>query len=169
MHQSTQALQRSAWTSLSMLVRAGLPALVFLTPAAAEERGNFFDDPFLQVTGAIKECPVPEGPKITRAEMRAQSHWRAERGTSCFQSGRCRLPNSYLYDKEIIPRVKKAIDAGGRFSETSVWVEGQGRWVWLKGCVRRKEQASTLEQLVRGIDDVQAVVNELVVLGALKR
>jgi hypothetical protein len=52
--------------------------------------------------------------------MRAESHWRAERGTSCFQSGRCRLPNSYLYDKEIIPRVKKAIDADGRFSETSV-------------------------------------------------
>lgn len=169
MHQSTQALQHSAWTSWSILVRAGLPALVFFTAAAADERGNFFDDPFLQVTGAIEECPVPEGPKITLAEMRAQSHWRAERGTSCFQSGRCRLPNSYLYDKEIIPRVKKAVDADGRFSETSVWVEGQRRWIWLKGCVRRKEQAIALEQLVRGIDDVEAVVSELVVLGALKR
>jgi hypothetical protein len=152
-----------------MLVRAGLPALIFFTTAAAEERANFFDDPFLQLTGAIKECPVPEGPKITQAEMRAESHWRAERGTSCFQSGRCRLPNSYLYDKEIIPRVKKAIDADGRFSETSVWVEGQRRWVWLKGCVQRKEQADALEQLVRGIDDVEAVVNELVVLDASKR
>jgi osmotically-inducible protein OsmY len=65
--------------------------------------------------------------------------------------------------------VKKAIDADGRFSETSVWVEAQRRWVWLKGCVQRKEQADALEQLVRGIDDVEAVVNELVVLDASKR
>lgn len=169
MHRSTQGLQRRTWASFSKLVGAGLPALVFLTAAAAQERGNFFDDPFLQITGAIEECPAPEGPMITRAEMRAQSHWRAERGTSCYQSGRCRLPNSYLYDKEIIPRVQKAIDADGRFSETSVWVIGQARWVWLKGCVRSKEQASALERLVRGIDDVEAVVNELIILGAAKR
>lgn len=129
----------------------------------AQERANFFDDPFIQVTDAIKECPVPEGPRITRSEMQAQSHWRAARGVSCFQSGRCRLPNSYLYDKEIIPRVKKAIDADGRFTNTSVWAEGQRRWVWLKGCVRNKDQAESLEKLVRSIDDVETVINELVV------
>ena len=100
---------------------------------------------------------------ITEAEMRAQAHSRAERGTSCFLSGRCRLPNSYLYDKEIIPRVKKAILADGRFADTSVWAEGRRRWVWLKGCVRRKDQSVALEQLVRGLDDVEAVIDELVV------
>lgn len=157
---------RSTWTNACISVRAGLLAFAFLTNAVAQERANFFGDPFLQVTGAIPQCPVPEGPKITRAEMRAQSHGRAERGTRCFQSGRCRLPNAYLYDAEIIPRVKKAVDADGRFAQTSVWVEGQRRWVWLKGCVQRKEQAIALEQLVRGIDDVEAVVNELVVLRA---
>ena len=130
---------------------------------AAEERANYFDDPFLEVTRAISDCPPRQGPLITRDEMRAEAHARAERGTRCFQSGRCRLPNAYLYDKEIIPRVKMAILADGRFSETSLWVKGQRRWVWLKGCVRTRDQANALERLVRGIDDVEAVINELVV------
>ena len=129
----------------------------------AEERSNLFNDPFLQVTSGIANCPVPRGPEITRSEMLAQSHVRAERGGTCYRMGRCRLPNSYLYNKEIIPRVKKAIDADGRYAQTSVWVEGQRRWVWLKGCVRKTVEAKELEQLVRSIDDVELVVNELVV------
>lgn len=137
-----------------------LAALAFAAHAA-EERANFFNDPFLQATNGIADCPVPPGPSITRAEMEAQAHSRIERGTSCFQSGRCRLPNSYLYDQEIIPRVKKAILADGRFADTSVWVEGQRRWVWLKGCVRRPEEAKALEELVRSLDDVEAVIDQL--------
>ena len=137
--------------------------------ALADSRANYFNDPFVQVTNGIADCPVPEGPLITEAEMRAQAHSRAERGTSCFLSGRCRLPNSYLYDKEIIPRVQKAILADGHFADTSVWAEGQRRWVWLKGCVRRKEQAKALEQLVRGLADVEAVINQLVVRGRVRR
>ena len=129
----------------------------------AEERSNLFNDPFLQVTSGIANCPVPRGPEITRAEMLAQSHVRAERGGTCYRMGRCRLPNSYLYDKEIIPRVKKAIDADGRYAQTSIWVEGQRRWVWLKGCVRREVEAKELEKLVQSIDDVELVINELVV------
>ncbi len=142
-------------------------ALLALGAAAApddEERGNWFGDPFVQVTAAIAACPTQEGPKITRAQMRAEAHYRAERGTSCWLSGQCRLPNSYLYDREIVPRVKKAIEADGRFADTSVWVQGQRRWVWLEGCVARPEQAAQLEALVRQIDDVEAVINELVVL-----
>jgi hypothetical protein len=129
----------------------------------ARERANFFNDPFIQATDGIASCPVPEGPVITEAQMRSQSHSRAERGTSCYQSGRCRLPNSYLYDKEIIPRVKKAIDADGGFVDTSVWAEGQRRWVWLKGCVRTQAQADALERLIRSIDDVEGVINQLTV------
>lgn len=129
----------------------------------AEERANYFHDPFLQVTSAISDCPPQQGPMITQAEMRAEAHARVERGTRCFQSGRCRLPNAYLYDQEIIPRVKQAILADGRFSETSIWVEGQRRWVWLKGCVRTRAEVGALERLVRNVDDVEAVINELVV------
>ena len=133
-------------------------------PAQDDERANWFNDPFVQVTAAIARCPPQQEPRITRSQMRAESHWRAERGTSCYQSGRCRLPNAYLYDREIIPRVSKAILADGRFADTSIWIEGQRRWVWLKGCVARPEQIAQLEQLARAIDDVEAVVNQLVVL-----
>jgi hypothetical protein len=150
---------------LRIAVPSALAVCAALAAAAQDdnERGNWFDDPFLQVTAAIAACPPQEGPKITRAQMRAQAHYRAERGTSCYLSGRCRLPNAYLYDREIIPRVKKAILADGRFGDTSIWVEGQRRWVWLKGCVARPEQLAELEALVRQIDDVEAVIDELVV------
>jgi len=141
-------------------------ALLFSVSAGAQndETSNYFNDPFLQVTDAIPDCPKQEGPKITSAQMRAEAHWRAERGTSCFQSGRCRLPNAYLYDQEIIPRVKKAILADSRFSDTSIWVEGQRRWVSLKGCVAKQDQVLQIEQLVRNIDDVENVINVLAVL-----
>jgi hypothetical protein len=132
-------------------------------PLRAAEPAKDFGDPFLQVTGAIAGCPAPQRSTFTEEQMRAEAHSRAERGTRCFQSGRCRLPSSYDYDKEIVPRVKKAILADGRFSDTSIWAEGQRRWVWLKGCVRTRADAVAAEKLVREIDDVERVINELVV------
>ena len=148
---------------LAALLACGPIGLAFLPSAQAQERTNHFNDPFLQLTHGIADCPVPEGPLLTEAEARAQAHSRVERGTSCFQSGKCRLPNSYLYDKEIIPRVKKAVDADGGFADTSVWAEGQRRWVWLKGCVRTQAQSDALERMVRNIDDVEGVINQLTV------
>ena len=128
---------------------------------AAEERGNLFGDPVVQVTAAIATCPPQHGPMIAESEMRTEAHSRAERGTRCYQSGQCRLPNAYLYDREIIPRVRQAILYDGRFADSSIWIEGQRRWVWLKGCVSKPEQALQIEQLVRHIDDVESVINEL--------
>ena len=141
-----------------------LATLACMTGAAyAQERANYFNDPFVKVTNGLAGCTLPEAPLLTPDEVRVQSHLRSERGTRCYLSGRCRLPNSYQYDQEIIPRVKKAIDADGRFADTSVWAEGQRRWVTLKGCVRSKSESEALVQLVRSIDDVEKVVNELVV------
>ena len=154
---------RCALARIASVLIAAVAVALIGGPALADKRANYFNDPFLQITNGIADCPVPEGPMITEEEMRTQAHSRIERGTSCFLSGRCRLPNSYLYDKEIIPRVEKAILADGHFADTSVWAEGQRRWVWLKGCVRRKDQAKALEQLVRGLDDVEKVINQLVV------
>ena len=148
---------------LAPIVLAAILLTVSTAAKPREERANFFDDPFLQVTAAIADCPKQPGPSITRAEMLKQSHSRIERGTSCFRSGRCRLRNAYLYDQEIIPRVRQAIIADGRFAQTSVWVEGQRRWVWLKGCVRQQAEADAMEKLVREVDDVEAVINQLVV------
>jgi hypothetical protein len=116
-----------------LIALLALPALAW---AADEPRRNVFDDPFVQLTHGLPACPVPPGPTLTEAEAKAQAHGRIERGTSCYRAGRCRLPNSYLYDKEIMPRVQKAVDADGRFERTtSVWATGQRRWIWLQGCV----------------------------------
>jgi hypothetical protein len=126
-------------------------------------RTNAWSDPFLNVTDELPDCPVPAGPLFSPEEVRADSHWRAQRGVSCYLSGRCRLSNSYLYDKEIIPRVKQFILADGRFDNSSIWVMGQRRWVWLMGCVASDSDRQTLELLVKNIDDVEAVVNQLMV------
>ena len=128
-----------------------------------EPRTNAFDDPFVQATHAIAACPVAEGPLVTAAQARAQSHLRVEKGTTCYYWGRCRLPNGYLYDKEIVPRVVRFITLDDRFANSTIWVLGQRRWVYLKGCVATAEQASELEREVRLIDDVEAVINELMV------
>lgn len=138
--------------------------LVFMAmPARGQDRANYFNDPFIRVTGGIADCPIPPGPLITRKEMQIEAHERAERGTRCFESGQCRLPNAFLYDREIIPRVKLAIDADVRFTNTSVWALGQRRWVFLKGCVHSDKQRQALVRLVRELDDVEAVVDELAI------
>jgi hypothetical protein len=134
-----------------------------LWSAHAQERKNLFDDPFVQVTSAVPGCPVPEGPGVTQAELPALAHVRAQHGTSCYLSGRCRLPNSYLYDKEIIPRVAQFIRLDGRFDNTSVWVLGERRLVTLMGCVQSAQQAQAIEKAVGLVDDVMGVVNQLIV------
>lgn len=135
-----------------------------LSSASAQDRSNVFDDPFQQLTHGLAGCPVPAGPLITRDEAISEAHGRSQRGVSCYLDGRCRLPNSYLYDKEIMPRVEIAVRASGRFdADTSVWALGQRRQVWLKGCVSTFEQARELEELVRRIEDVEGVLVELTV------
>ncbi len=149
-----------------MLLCAGLAALPLAVPAQApvagpQARANPFNDPFLQATSALPGCPVPEGPSFTPEQVRAEAHVRAQHGGSCFRSGRCRLPNSYLYDREIIPRVATYLQQDGRFNNTSVWVLGERRLVTLRGCVQSLAQARAMEQAVMQVDDVMGVVNEL--------
>lgn len=143
--------------------RAAFVMAVALAAATvhAQDSGNLFDDPFVQVTDGFKGCPRPMGPNITREDFRKQEHVRAQHGFSCHRSGRCRLPNSYLYDREIIPRVAQFIRADGRFADTSVWVLGERRIVTLMGCVQNREQSEALERAVSLVDDVMNVVNEL--------
>ena len=138
-----------------------LATLLLATAAGAQERRNVFNDPFLQVTSALPGCPVPRPPGYTEEEVRKEEHVRAQHGTSCYHSGRCRLPNSFLYDKEIIPRVQQYIRRDGRFDDTSVWVLGERRLVTLMGCVRTPAQAEAMEKSVLLVDDVMGVVNLL--------
>lgn len=137
--------------------------MLAVASASAEERRNAFGDPFLQVSSALAGCPVPRPPGHTEEEVRQQAHVRSQHGTSCYRVGRCRLPNSYLYDQEIVPRVQQYIRMDGRFDDTSVWVLGERRIVTLMGCVRTKEQSEQLEKAVMLVDDVMGVVNLLMV------
>lgn len=129
--------------------------------APSQARTNAFNDPFVQVTSAVPHCPVPEGPLYTEAEVRELAHVRSQHGGSCHRVGRCRLPNSYLYDAEIIPRVQRYIREDGRFGDTGVWVLGERRLVTLMGCVQSQAQAEALEKAVQLVDDVMGVINLL--------
>ena len=153
-----RAIARTA----ARLALAGL-ALLIAGQAGAQARRNVFNDPFLQVSGALPACPVPDPPGVTEQEARELAHDRSQRGVSCWLAGRCRLHSAYLYDAEIIPRVQKALRVDGRFEQTSIWAMGQRRWVWLQGCVSTAEQKAEAEALVRRIDDVEGVVNQLMV------
>lgn len=142
-----------------------LGAWLVAVPAHADEplRRNVFNDPFVQVSAGLPGCPVPDAPGVTEQEARDLAHDRSQRGVSCWLAGRCRLPNAYLYDAEIIPRVQQALRVSGRFAGTSIWAAGQRRIVWLQGCVSNAGQAMDAEQLVRRIDDVEGVVNQLMI------
>lgn len=149
---------------LASLVAAAavVPSLAFAQVAGnPAPRTNAFNDPFVQVTSAIPACPVPEGPLYTEAEVRELAHVRSQHGGSCHRVGRCRLPNSYLYDAEIIPRVQRYIREDGRFDDTSVWVLGERRLVTLMGCVQSQAQSEALEKAVWLVDDVMGVTNLL--------
>ncbi|MBC5766731.1 BON domain-containing protein [Ramlibacter albus] len=147
----------------SNLIAAAFAFLSILPAFAQQPRTNAFNDPFGQATSGFPACPVPTGPLLTDDEARREAHWRAERGTSCYRSGRCRLPNAYRYDEEIFPRALQYIRADGRFDDTSIWVTVQRRWVTVQGCVRSAEQGAALEAAVRQIDDVEAVIGQWMV------
>jgi hypothetical protein len=131
--------------------------------ADTEVLRNPFHDPILQITRGMPGCPEPEEPLYTEKEYRDLAHERSQRGVSCWLAGRCRLPNGYLYDAEIIPRVEIAVNERTRFAETSVWALSQRRRVWLRGCVQTAEQSKEIETIVRHIDDVVDVQNEFMV------
>jgi hypothetical protein len=131
------------------------------TSAFAQAATNHFDDPFLRATSALPGCPVPTGPLYTPEQVREEAHSRAQHGTSCYHSGRCRLPNAYLYDKEIAPRTVQYLQRDDRLADSSVWIVVQRRIVFLQGCVKSREQAETMERSVGLIDDVMGVVNQL--------
>lgn len=162
----------ATWRSKGPLARS-IPRLALVVasavcslPAAAADADvlkNPFHDPMLQITRGMPECPEPEEPLYTEKEYRELAHERSQRGVSCWLAGRCRLSNGYLYDAEIVPRVEIAVNERHSFDDTSIWALSQRRRVWLRGCVQSVEQSMAIESIVREIDDVQDVQNELMV------
>jgi BON domain len=147
-------MNAAAW----LLLLAGLAQ----SPSSlAEERRNWFDDPFFQVSFGLEGCPAPLGPLLTQDEQRREAHYRAERGTSCWLSGQCRESNAYRYDRDLAPQVAAALKTVPGIERSSVWVTIQRRWVFLEGCVASVEQIALLESAARAVPEVEIVVPAL--------
>jgi hypothetical protein len=133
-------------------------------PVAADtEHKNWLGDPFEQVTRGYPACPEPLGPRMTEAQKNdslvSQTHARAERGTRCHQEGRCRLPNSFMYDKHIMAEIAPKLRADRSLASSSLWLTGQRRWVFLQGCAT-PAQTRRAEALIRAQPDVELVITE---------
>ena len=144
-------------------------ALAFLVPAFASpchaqdapppDRRNWWGDPFFQLSSHVPGCPVPLGPLRTEQERDAQSHNRAERGTTCWLAGTCPRPNAYGYDQDIAKAFRaEAARTSGLFGGTSLWVTVQGRIVFVEGCVAHAATVPKLEALTWKVPDVGHVI-----------
>lgn len=123
----------------------------------SEELRNWFDDPFFAITAALPSCPEPAVPRVTEAERLAQSHRRAEKGTTCWlaKDDECQRANAFSYDQDIAKAILVAINAENPFRHTSLWITVQGRVVYVEGCVRRESQAAEIEAFIRRQPHVQ--------------
>ena len=149
------------------------PLFVLVAHAAtAEPLENHYNDPFIQITRANKNCPLPRGPFMTLQEARAEAHPRIERGTTCFRARKCTEPNSYRYDARIAQAAQLAATAAvlksPSLSDSSVWITVQRRFIFVHGCVARREQIARWETLFRRVSDVEYVGADLAVMAAGK-
>ena len=134
--------------------------VLLLIPAGwAQERRNWYNDPFVQATNGYPQCPQASGPLITQQEMREQAHVRVERGASCALEGRCEPGGAYKRDPQINERVRQAIASSSWLRNTSLWVTTQAAYVTLEGCVRSSRQQNRLRALVEGQEGVRYVID----------
>lgn len=127
------------------------------SPARAEELKNWFGDPFFHIGNGFPRCPVPRGPLLSEAEMRAESHSRIERGTSCWMAGECAQPNAYLYDAGIADAIRERMGQDPALRDASVWITVKRRFVWAEGCVTQAGQAARIEDLLKQVPEVERV------------
>jgi len=142
---------------------AALLAVVLFGAAGvqAQTMRNWFDDPFFQITSALKDCPLPAGPYVTEAERGAQAHHRAERGTTCWLAGQCERPNDYAYDADIATAVRGVLSHAMPELATTLWITVQGRIVYIEGCASSRAAVVALEERLRTVPFVRQVVSNV--------
>ncbi|BAN25083.1 conserved hypothetical signal peptide protein [Caballeronia insecticola] len=144
---------------LTLAVLIALPAAT----RAADPRINRGNDPFLHVSSAVAGCSAPRGPVETEQEWLDEAHYRIERGNSCWIAGRCRLSNSYDYDKEIAESVTRrlnSLNASLQWRErTSLWLTIQRRFIYLDGCVAQDFDISGFVSALGETADVEKVID----------
>ena len=152
---------------------AGLTVAWLAAPSLAQEAlKNHYNDPFVQITAGIDACPQPRGPFMTVKEAQIEAHPRIERGTTCFQAGKCTEPNSYRYDARIARAAQlaaaAAVKKSASLAKSSVWITVQRRFVFVQGCVADRAQISRWEKVFRQVPEVEYVGADLAVVAGGK-
>jgi len=124
-------------------------------PGQAAERHNWFNEPIVQLSSDLPDCPAPDGPLLTEEQMRAQGHDRIERGTSCYLAHQCRYANSYTYDPEIAAAAQARFQ--GKLHGSTLWLTAQRRFVRIEGCAASQRQLDELARALKSLPDVQQV------------
>ena len=141
--------------------------MLFVQAATGEPLKNHYNDPFIQITNGIKQCPLPRGPFMTEKDARAEAHPRIERGTTCFRAGKCGEPNSYRYDARIAAAAQAvaltAIKARPSLADSSLWITVQRRFIFGHGCVARKSDVVRWERVFKTVPEVEYVGVDLAV------
>ena len=130
---------------------------------ARADRANRGNDPFLHVSSAIAGCAAPRGPFETEQEWLDEAHYRIERGNSCWIAGRCRLSNSYDYDREIAESATRrlsALNASMQWRDkTSLWLTVQRRFIYVDGCVSPDFDTAGFVAALGETADVEKVID----------
>ena len=142
-----------------------LAVVATAAPAGEPLKLNPFNDPFLPATEGGRACPVPLGPAYTDAQVRVQSHHRAERGTSCWLEGRCKEPNAYRGDAGLARNVVQALRSDAALADTRIWVTVERAFVTLEGCVGSAAQVQRAEAVAKGVEGVHLVLPYLALPG----
>jgi hypothetical protein len=150
-------------------IRALSVALALLVPlppelARAEAVANYGNDPFVQVSSRIADCPEPAGPRVSEDEWRREAHHRIEQGNHCWTEGRCRLANAFQYDKEIAESLQRRLQTLAitmpAWQDSTLWITVRGRWLTVQGCVRPGFAAAPFLNALREVADVEKVVDQ---------
>jgi hypothetical protein len=133
-----------------------LAAVLAAPPLRADDLRNWFDDPFVALSQALPGCPLPAGPFVNARERLAQTHRRAEKGTTCWLAGECERPNAFAYDRDIAAALSALARAQPQaFAGTTLWATVQGRVVYIEGCASDAQAPPRIEALVRSLPHVQ--------------
>lgn len=163
-------MRRTRRANIAAIIATAVCTLSATPGWAGGPRTNHGNDPFFQVSSAVSNCPIPLGPLQTQQEWLAESHYRIERGNSCWWEGRCRLSNGYLYDREIQEAVKRRltnIEPSTHWREqTTLWLTLQRRFIYVEGCVAPDfDKQAFLSELAKTAD-VERVIDETTPDGA---
>lgn len=149
-----------------MLTRFGplLLVAIAVAPIHAEELKNRGNDPFFQVSSAIKNCPEPAGPRTTEAEWIRESHHRTEHGNHCWLEGRCRLPNAFAYDNDIAETARRRLQWLSRempgWEQSTLWITVWQRWLFVQGCVKPGFPTAKFMKAMGEVPDVERLIDQ---------